>query len=370
MIAEQFSKTWFKLEPDTDSETLKESGVAIQGPNDEDLYINETYFRFTDKTASNDATLKELGLSRGEKSDDPDLNTYKEYEITPEGETAPGFDPIKLNYTREILEYIDDIDLNFMTNDKKASVKIKIPKRDETTGELVSKEDGTLEYEEKEIMQDETGAKLNIKLNELGKEDTKITISVTAESKKVTNDYVVTIKRPFATIKGSIYTAPTASLSKHIANIRIYKTEEVQAAIDLEDKSLLKTIHTTLLSLESKDFTTKEDGTYEIYVIPGKYHMLLDKDGYLDNILILPELKDKDEQDIGQKNLTPGDVNKDGLVDQKDVGILMTAFGKTEGNALYEKNINCDFDESKLVDQKDIGYMYGSFSKLMKIETL
>lgn len=282
----------------------------------------------------------------------------------------PGFDTNKLNYTREILEYIDDIDLKLQTNDKKAAVKVKIPKRDETTGELVSKEDGTLEYVEIPITQDENGAKLNIKLNELGKEDTKITISVTAESGKTTCDYTITIKRPFATIKGSIYTGPTATLEKHIADIRIYKTDEVESTIDLADGSLRTTIHETLMTLNSINYTTKEDGTYEIYVVPGKYHMLIDKAGYLDHIFILPELIDKEQKEINQTILLAGDVNKDGGIDQRDVGIIMTLFGEAEGSTVYAENIECDFDESTAIDQRDMGHVYGNFSKVIKIETL
>lgn len=360
LIAEEFDINDFELEKGTERLI---NGIEIQVA-ESDMYIAPSTFRFTDKTASDDATLKTLILSKGEKNEEPELDTYKEYELT------PTFDPEKLIYERELLEYIDDLNFKLQTNDTKAKLKIKIPKRDLDTGELIFGEDETLQYEEKEIVQDENGAELNIKLNELGKESTKITIIVTSESGKKINEYKIEIKRPFATIKGSIYTAPTALEGKHVSDIRIYKSSDVENAIDLGDSSIIKDIHSTITTLESIDFKTNNDGTYEIYVIPGKYHILLDKGGFLDHIFNLPALADKEVKEINQTTLMAGDVNKDGSIDQRDAGIVLGLFGTAEGEELYAANSAFDFDENTSIDQRDMGHILGNFSKVITIETL
>lgn len=352
-------ENYFNVEKTTG--ILKDGFIEIQITEDE-MFNQLSTFRFTDRTASDDATLKTLVLSRGETNEDPDLNTYKEYELT------PTFSGTELNYTREILEYIDDLDLKLQTNDTKASVKIKIPKRDVDTGELIYLEDGTLDYEEKEITQDENGAKLNIKLNELGKENTKITIIVTSESKKQTNEYIIDIKRPFATIKGSIYTAPTDALGKFTADVRIYKTETVEAVIDLEDITQVANFHSTLETLTSRDYKTKEDGTYEIYVIPGRYDILIDKAAYLDQIFIRNNLAEGDIKDFGQKTLLAGDVNKDGSVNQRDLALIRNVFGSTKGDTKYDENASYDFDESEAINQRDAATALNNYSQTMRVE--
>lgn len=352
-------ENYFNVEKTTG--ILKDGFIEIQITEDE-MFNQLSTFRFTDRTASDDASLKTLVLSRGETNEDPELDTYKEYELT------PTFNSSELNYTREILEYIDDLDLKLQTNDTKASVKIKIPKRDVDTGELVYLEDGTLDYEEKEITQDENGAKLNIKLNELGKENTKITIIVTSESKKQTNEYIVDIKRPFATIKGSIFTAPTAEIEKYTANIKIYKTEEIEAVIDLEDSTNKANFHSTLETLTSRDYQTKEDGTYEIYVVPGKYDILIDKAAYLDQIFIRNNLTEGNTKDFGQIELLAGDINKDGVVNQRDLSLISNGFGSREGQTIYDENPSYDLDENKVINQRDISAIANNFLKKITVE--
>jgi hypothetical protein len=92
-----------------------------------------------------------------------------------------------------------------IATESESRMKLKIPKRDEE-GNLVYAEDGkTITYEEKEIQNE---IPYEFMLNELGEEDTKLTITVIAEDGKTTNDYELIIKRPYAEIKGSIYMNP------------------------------------------------------------------------------------------------------------------------------------------------------------------
>ena len=150
----------------------------------QESYQAQSTFRFTDATASKDASLKDLIVSSGTK--DGEEPTYKEYELT------PTFDKDVKEYEITLLEYVDKINITAIQNDEKATMKIKHPKRDED-GNLVYEADGTtIVYEEKELL---NNTEYMIILNELGKEDTNITILITAEDGKTTDEYKIKIKR-------------------------------------------------------------------------------------------------------------------------------------------------------------------------------
>lgn len=261
----------------------------------QESYQAQSTFRFTDATASKDASLKGLIVSSGTK--DGEEPTYKEYELT------PVFEKDVKEYEITLLEYVDKMNITAIQNDEKATMKIKYPKRDED-GNLVYEADGTtIVYEEKELLDN---TEYMIILNELGKEDTNITIIVTAEDGKTTDEYKVKIKRPYGTIKGKIYTAPTETTTgKHIATVRVYKSEDVSKVINWSEviPGTEDTVHKDLMTLISNNIKTNDDGTYEIYVIPNKYDILIDKAGYLDDIYIEKQVSEGNIVDLGESEL-------------------------------------------------------------------
>lgn len=261
----------------------------------QESYQAQSTFRFTDATASKDASLKNLIVSSGIKDGEEPI--YKEYELT------PTFDKDVKEYEITLLEYVDKINIKAIQNDEKATMKIKHPKRDQD-GNLVYEADGTrIVYEEQELL---NNTEYMITLNELGKEDTDITILVTAEDGKTTDEYKIKIKRPYGIIKGKIYTAPTASTTgKYIATVRVYKSEDVSKIINWSEVTpgTDDTVHKDLMTLTSNNIKTDDDGTYEIYVIPNKYDILLDKAGYLDNVYIERQVDEGNIVDLGESEL-------------------------------------------------------------------
>lgn len=261
----------------------------------QESYQAQSTFRFTDATASKDASLKDLIVSSGTK--DGEEPTYKEYELT------PTFDKDVKEYEITLLEYVDKMNITAIQNNEKATMKIKHPKRNED-GNIVYETDGTtIVYEEKELL---NNTEYMITLNELGKEDTNITILITAEDGKTTDEYKIKIKRPYGTIKGKIYTAPTASTTgKYIATVRVYKSEDVSKIINWSEVTpgTDDTVHKDLMTLTSNNIKTNDDGTYEIYVIPNKYDILLDKAGYLDDVYIERQVDEGNIVDLGESEL-------------------------------------------------------------------
>ena len=277
---DKFDISSFKLE--TSDTTSPKTGIKIiiDGST---YYENQSTFRFTDKSASRNADLSNIKLSNGNENDE----NYKEYALN------PSFDKNTLEYTTELLEYVDKVNLEVTKDDEKSSIVIKQPKHDEN-GNLVFEDDGsTIVYEEKSL----DDLKNEIVLNKLGEPDTVIELKVTAEDEVTTKTYKITIHRPYGTIKGSIHTVNSNDV--HIADVKVYNNSD---QIDWENISSHDELDNYKTVLNKK---TNEDGTYEIKVIPGNYDVLIDKVAYLDYIVTTIQVNENDEIDLDNVELIP-----------------------------------------------------------------
>ena len=277
---DKFDISSFKLE--TSDTTSPKTGIKIiiDGST---YYENQSTFRFTDKSASRNADLSNIKLSNGNEDDE----NYKEYALN------PSFDKNTLEYTTELLEYVDKVNLEVTKDDEKSSIVIKQPKHDEN-GNLVFEDDGsTIVYEETSL----DDLKNEIVLNKLGEPDTVIELKVTAEDEVTTKTYKITIHRPYGTIKGSIHTVNSNDV--HIADVKVYNNSD---QIDWENISSHDELDNYKTVLNKK---TNEDGTYEIKVIPGNYDVLIDKVAYLDYIVTTIQVNENDEIDLHNVELIP-----------------------------------------------------------------
>lgn len=277
---DKFDISSFKLE--TSDTTSPKTGIKIiiDGST---YYENQSTFRFTDKSASRNADLSNIKLSNGNEDDE----NYKEYALN------PSFDKNTLEYTTELLEYVDKVNLEVTKDDEKSSIVIKQPKHDEN-GNLVFEDDGsTIVYEETSL----EDLKNEIVLNKLGEPDTVIELKVTAEDEVTTKTYKITIHRPYGTIKGSIHTVNSNDV--HIADVKVYNNSD---QIDWENISSHDELDNYKTVLNKK---TNEDGTYEIKVIPGNYDVLIDKVAYLDYIVTTIQVNENDEIDLDNVELIP-----------------------------------------------------------------
>lgn len=277
---DKFDISSFKLE--TSDTVSPKTGVKIS-IDDSTYYENQSTFRFTDKSASKNADLANIKLSNVNEDDE----NYKEYALN------PSFDKNTLEYTTELLEYVDKVNLEVTKDDEKSSIVIKQPKHDEN-GNLVFEDDGsTIVYEETSL----DDLKNEIVLNKLGEPDTVIELKVTAEDEVTTKIYKITIHRPYGTIKGSIHTVNSNDV--HIADVKVYNNSD---QIDWENISSHDELDNYKTVLNKK---TNEDGTYEIKVIPGNYDVLIDKVAYLDYIVTTIQVNENDEIDLDNVELIP-----------------------------------------------------------------
>lgn len=358
MTSDEFDVSGFSLVEDMDSYPITGIKINIDAKSS---YQHSKVFKFTDKTSSKDADLNNLIVSSGTTNeDDPDKSTYKEYTLTPE------FDKDTLNYEITLLEYVDKINIKATPNDTKSTMKIKAPKRDDDGNTEYDTDGTTIIYEQNDLINDKL---TELTINKLGEADTKITIIVTAEDNKTSKEYTLTIKRPYGTIKGSIVTSPTTTTTgKYKAQIRIYKSEDVADVIDWSTlvEGQTDDVHDKLLTLNSHDVETNDDGTYEIYVVPGKYDVLIDKTGYLDQIYKERQVNESDIVDLGNKDLIPGDVNKDGVIQLLDYAMILNLFGIDNTSVDYD--LKYDFNEDGQIQLLDYALVLNNFSTARIIE--
>ena len=299
MLADEFNVNWFQLEES--GTTSPRTGIKI----DETMlrhYENQSTFRFTDETASKDANLINMKLSSGEvNEDEPENSTYKEHAFT------PTFDKDTLDYTVTLEEFLDTMDLTITKSDETSTAKVYVPKRED--GELVYKYD----FELSKVVVDtnevelQTDTPLNIEINKINEEDTVLKVVVTAEDGKTTKEYTITIKRPHGTIKGKVQLGKNVRESteasygittKYIADIKLYEDSKINWADIIPGDITLEEIEQ---DEEVKAQTKSDDeGEYEVYVLPGKYDLLIERLGYLADITTGISIADGEVIDLKQ----------------------------------------------------------------------
>lgn len=163
-------------------------------------------------------------------------------------------------------------------------------------------------------------------------------------------------------IKGQIYTAPTANLKKYTATIKVYPSDEVKKIINWDEveNTTGDDLHDKLLSISEKRIKTNDDGTYEMSLPMGTYDILIDKPGYLDQIYTEIQIKPGETVDLGYAELFAGDVNKDGIIEILDASLIMNSFGIIESDIAYDTKY--DFNEDKQIEILDVSLLMSNYS--------
>lgn len=323
----EIAKDTISLKPGANSPT---TGIKVN-INGTDNYQKESLFEFILNLKSSDADLLDIVLSTGTEEE------YKEYELTPD------FDKDVLEYNLELLEYVDKMNLKIVKSDEKSTVNIKVPKRDEENNLVYDSDGKTIIYEEIEITDLVSEITREITLNKLGEPDTIIEIKVTSEDKAVVKSYKITITRPYGKIVGQVQLGETLRESmeesygiytKYIADIKMYDAQEINWEGIVPGDITLDEIE----NYETKARTVSdEEGNYTIYVIPGTYDCLIERKGFLANIVKNITINASDEIDLGKKILTEGDANRTGIIDLDDVVDIVNNNGAQQGDENYKE---------------------------------
>ncbi len=332
-----------------------------------ECYQAQSTFRFTDETASRNAKLSNLIVSSGTvDEDEPENSTYKEYTL------SPTFNPDTGNYEITLLEYKDTLDIKAIQDDEKASMKIKVPKRDEN--DELEYEGSAIKYEEKDL---DDNTPLEVVINKLGEPNTKITIIVTAEDGVTTEEYTVTIKRPYGILKGksiladfddpdvveNIETNYGVTVTNRVA-VNIYETglarwEEIPDIYGLnfenpftyDDLEEIPIIH-------SED--TQDNGEFEMYVIPGTFDIQLTRLSYLDYIYVGVVINEGDVIDMGEIRMPAGDIDRNGVITAEDTGEIKAALGAGLNSSDEEFSERYNPTQIGEVITEDMAYVKGN----------
>lgn len=250
-------------------------------------------------------------------------------------------------YTINLLENVDNVSLKLEKSNKEAKVKINNEEIDVSNS--------------KELV-----------INKLGKEDTIIDIIITAQDGTV-HTYKLIIHRPFATIKGTIelgeglrdaIQASYGTYVEYIANATVYESDKfdwdeiVPGTASLSDLDLL----------DKKGYaeTDKDDGSYTIYVIPGKYDLILERLGFLANVVRNINVSESDVIDLGNRKLPEGDTDRNGMIDLNDIVAVVNMNDTLEGDGIY--NEIYDFGQKGFVAVDDLVSVVKNMDRLINIE--
>lgn len=255
-------------------------------------------------------------------------------------------------------------------NDEKATMKIKVPKRDEQGNLSYDTDETTILYEEKEM---QSMVPIEITLNKLGEPDTKITVIVTAEDTVTIQEYEIVIKRPYGTIKGSIKLGNNIRESmetsygvhtKFDADVFIFTANSFNWDGIVPGESTYEELDQILPKAQIK--ADDETGEYEIKVIPGNYDLQLDKRGFLDKVVKNITVNEGEEIDLGLKTLIAGDVNRDGIIGLQDVVAIVDRIDKAQGDSQYAEQY--DFGQKGFVALIDVTTLLEGMDQLISIE--
>lgn len=127
---------------------------------------------------------------------------------------------------------------------------------------------------------------------------------------------------------------------KYIASVYIYESGKVDWNSNAYGSNYYKRI------------STKDDGTFNVNLDDGEYDVYIDVEGYLDYIIKNVKITPNKTISLAAKTLTPGDVNKDGIVNITDVSILEENYASRKGDKLY--TLSCDFNQDEMIDLSDL----------------
>ena len=342
-----------------------------------DGYTTQTYTIYITREKSSDSTLKKLAVSGYEITPEFNSNTLEYMLKVPKGKTILKAENVIAIPTDEYAIVVKSGDLDLTANERVFNIdvtshngernttykiKVEIEKSDNNYLESLTTSVGILSPEfDKNVTQyslhltqrqdtleinavpeDETATIVSGKgTYNITEEDTRIIIMVKAENEKL-RAYIIDVTKEPKTetiIRGKVTTENVNNI--HTANIKVYKDNE--------------------LKYEEK---TKQNGSYEIYVVPDTYKVIISKEGYL-KITIEDILIESIEQEVtlDSYKLVAGDVVESGEIELDDMVALNDKHGETITDANKKEMEKYDLNEDGIVNKLDRNILKENYGK-------
>ena len=342
-----------------------------------DGYTTQTYTIYITREKSSDSTLEKLAVSGYEITPEFNSNTLEYMLKVPKGTTILKAENVIAIPTDEYAIVVKSGDLDLTANERVFNIdvtshngernttykiKVEIEKSDNNYLESLTTSVGILSPEfDKSVTQyslhltqrqdtleinavpeDETATIVSgTGTYNITEEDTRIIIMVKAENEKL-RAYIIDVTKEPKTetiIRGKVTTENVNNI--HTANIKVYKDNE--------------------LKYEEK---TKQNGSYEIYVVPDTYKVIISKEGYL-NITIEDILIESIEQEVtlDSYKLVAGDVVESGEIELDDMVALNDKHGETITDANKKEMAKYDLNEDGIVNKLDRDILKENYGK-------
>lgn len=296
----------------TSTEELPKTGIKVMA-NEYDYYENQKLFIFTQQLVSTNAKLSNLTTDLKEVTD----------------------------FNRDKYEYTIQVPGN------KTEINI-LPTPEESTSVITING---------EVVDISTGKTVKLRgLSEISNK-TEIEILVTAEDGKATETYKLIVEKQGGFIQGQVRTVNTTGI--HHATIKIYRSDQyidwkTLNSPDLEEYEIVGQVE------------TEDDGIFQLVLPTGKYDILIDKPGYLDYVVKNVEIFQQHTTSIGTKQISPGDIDKDGVVKATDQQALLKVYGESSASSKYDTKY--DFIEDKVIKATDYSILLKYYGKKKIIE--
>ena len=295
------------------SQTLvPQTGINIMA-NKYDYYEDERTFKFTQELLSTNAKLSNLTTNLKEITD----------------------------FNRDIYEYT----IQISAIEKEITI---LPTPEEETATV------TINGEEVDIQNGKV-----VKLNDITAISSKnvIEILVTAEDGQTTQKYKLNVEQLGGFLEGTVKTAN--NLGTHNATIKVYESSKYidwknTSSIDLSEEDLIAKVD------------TNDVGAFHMILPIGKFDILIDKLGYLDYVIKGVEITQRHTTTMEEKQIIPGDINKDGKVNTYDKSYFLDGLNTAEGSEKY--SIAYDYLEDGKVNTYDRTIFLGNFNRTKIIE--
>ena len=307
LTSQDITSEELKLKPATTSPTTGVK-VSIDGKNS---YESESLFEFTLSLASNNAYLTN---------------------IESDSFTIDNFDKNNFNYEIKLEEVKDKINITPILEDERAIIT----------------------YNDKQI---ENKQPFEVILNPVG-EDTIVQIVVTSEDKSVTNTYNIVIKLAVGTITGKIQLgnglresmeASYGITTKYISDISFYNPGSfnwngiIPGESKLQDLDAIEKVAST---------TSDDDGNYTIYLKPGTYDCIIERKGFLVQVIKNITISEYEKVDLGNKILIEGDCNRSGSIDLDDMIDIVNFSGLSNTDEGYDERY--DYGQKGFIGLDDL----------------
>ncbi len=120
------------------------------------------------------------------------------------------------------------------------------------------------------------------------------------------------------------------------------------------------------MKFEKRVETDENDGSYTMYILPGQYDVILERPGFMAEVVTEITVNQGDIIDLGHKTLATGDTHRDGIISAMDLVEVINLMDSSVGDGVYEER--CDLGQKGFISAMDLVSIIENMDLLINIE--